>query len=247
MQGWLGSAFAFADAALLFDVVLHVGTLGPVLYIYRSDLRSILRSLAPSDGAAWTPWRAEWWAASDGRQLALWVVIATLPTVVVGLLLKDVLERAFHRPRAVCWALLATAGLLVSTALRRRARPQRALSLGVALLIGVGQALAVTPGISRSGTTIAVALLLGVGRAEAARFSFLLSIPAILGALILSLKGPVQLPEGGAWGLFFGFAAALFVGYGALVLLLRFVRAGRLHVFAYYLVPVAVLGLLSFR
>lgn len=170
----------------------------------------------------------------------LCVVVATLPTAVMGLTLRDTFEGMFHNPRAVALAFLVTAGLLLLT---RIARPHRALSLGIALAIGVAQGCAITPGISRSGATIATGLLLGLGREEAARFSFLLSIPAILGAMVLTAKDGVRISGDHSVALLVGFFVAAGVGYLALALLVRLVRGGRFHWFALYLIPLALFAL----
>jgi undecaprenyl-diphosphatase len=228
LQLWLGDAFAFAAEAVAFDLVLHVATLLPVLWFYRADISRL----------AGAP-------LANARYIGL-IVVATLPTAVIGLLLKDTFETLFHTPRAVAGALLATGLLLSSTRWTDVAsRPRREIGWGMALAIGVAQGLAITPGISRSGSTIATALLLGVDRAEAARFSFLLSIPAITGAAVLVAKDGVSFP-GSLWGpLAIGFFAAAVTGYVALRWLVRLVRGGRLYRFAFYVVPVAVIAWLS--
>lgn len=167
---------------VFFDVILHLGTLGSVLVVYRREVLRLLRLDA------------------DARGYVLSLAVGTLPAVVVGLLAKDLVERVFHEPVFAAWGLLLTAAVLVSTRGRETsaALPEpwqpRTIPLAKALLVGSAQALAILPGVSRSGSTIAACLWLGVARAEAARFSFLLSVPAILGALVL------QLVSGGASG-----------------------------------------------
>ena len=115
--------------------------------------------------------------------------------------------------------------------------------VGTVLIIGTAQGLAITPGISRSGTTIAVALFLGLNRELAARYSFLLSIPAICGAVVLELKDGIDLhADWGAVGV--GFGSAMLVGYAALVMLVALVKRGGLHHFTWYLWPVGIAALL---
>jgi undecaprenyl-diphosphatase len=114
----------------------------------------------------------------------------------------------------------------------------------IALAVGIAQGLAVFPGISRSGATIAVALLLGVGRADAARFAFLLSIPAILGALALEGEALADLGHAGVLPLVVGIAAAVVAGYLSLALLVALVRRGGLHHFTWYVVPLGIAGLI---
>ena len=242
-QALLGEDFEFRHMAVAFDVALHVGTLLPVLYFYRRDLAGIVIGFTEppkvSPRALWA-----WLTQNEGRRLALLVFIGTLPTAVIGILLKDVFEGLFHNPKAVSLALAATGVLLLSTRGRGQdAQPGRErLNVATALAIGLVQGLAITPGVSRSGSTIAVALLLGLSRDQAARFSFLLSIPAILGATLMVAKDGVTIPDGSTGALFVGFLASVTVGYLALVLLVALVRRGGLHNFAIYLFPLAALG-----
>ncbi|MFO7610596.1 MAG: undecaprenyl-diphosphate phosphatase [Candidatus Krumholzibacteriia bacterium] len=164
------------EGDVFFDVVLHLGTLGSVLVVYRREVRRLLRLDRPALG----------YVAS--------LAIGTLPAVAVGLLAKDAVEAVFASPTFAAGGLLLTAAVLVST---RAARPPagtvqpvwepRPVAPWRALVVGCAQALAILPGVSRAGSTIAASLWTGLERAEAARFSFLLSVPAILGALVLHL------------------------------------------------------------
>ena len=164
------------------------------------------------------------------------VVLGTIPAGLVGVLFEEQIEAFFGNALLVGVALLVTGCVLFAT---RWSRPRgdgiESVSAAKALLIGVAQAVAIVPGISRSGTTISTALLGGVDRETAARFSFLLSIPAILGATLLQAR---EIADAGAtvgWlPLAAGFAGSFVVGYAALRLLLAFVRRGRLHWFAWY-------------
>jgi len=164
------------EGDVFFDVVLHLGTLGSVLVVYRREVMRLLRFDRAALGYVGS------------------LALGTLPAVAVGLLAKDAIEGVFHSPLFAAGGLLATAAILLST--RRSRQPQmeipepwepRPVRPFKALLIGCAQAFAILPGISRSGSTIAASLWVGLEKAEAARFSFLLSVPAILGALILQL------------------------------------------------------------
>ncbi len=163
------------EGDVFFDIILHVGTLGSILLVYR---REILR-LFQFDRAA--------------RGYLVSLSVGTLPAVIVGLLFKTRIEELFHNPQFAAGGLVVTAVVLFSTRFSRSSEnlddcwEPRAPDLRRALLIGVAQAFAIMPGISRSGSTIAAALWTGLPRAEAARFSFLLSIPAVGGALVLHL------------------------------------------------------------
>jgi undecaprenyl-diphosphatase len=170
-QSWLGTA----DGDLFVDVLLHVGTLGSILAVYRREIGRLLRF----DRPALTYMGA--------------LVVGTIPAVLVGLLLRDHVEGMFTIPRVAAGGLMFTAFVLFSTRTRllggQRVGPWEpvAPSYTRALLIGIAQAFAILPGISRSGSTIAAGMWAGLPRAEAARFGFLLSIPAVGGALVLQI------------------------------------------------------------
>ncbi len=201
LQHWFGTA----EGDLFLDVMLHIGTLGSVLFVFRREVRRLLAL----DRAA--------------LRYLLALAVGTLPAVAVGLSLRDTVAALFASPAAAAIALLVTAMILFSTRFTRErgeALPDpwqpRAPHLGRALLIGAAQALAITPGISRSGATIAASLWAGLPRAEAARFSFLLSVPAIAGALVLELISG-DLPARGGWaGSLLGAAVAFLVGLAAI-------------------------------
>ncbi len=224
---------------VLFDLVLHVGTLLPAVWFYRADIAGVLRDLRKGEGPV---------LERPGVRLAALVLLATLPTGVLGLAFKDSFEAMFDSPGTVSIALAATAVLLLST--RGRDEGTRDLTttpLWFGLLLGLAQGLAITPGISRSGSTIALALLLGVHRTLAVKLSFLMSVPAIVGAVLLKSRD-ADLASMHADELTLGFLAAMISGYGALVLLVRLVKAGRFSSFAPYLFAVSALaGWLALR
>ena len=220
-----------AEPGLAFSAILHWGTVFAVLVFFREDLMRIL-------AAGWKSLGTRSLEDADAR-LGWWIVIGTIPAVVLGLLFKDVFEQLFGRPRTVALFLIATAGLLfVSERISEKLRSTADLNWRDAILIGLAQALAITPGISRSGATIAAGLVLGLRREDATRYSFLLGIPAILGAGLLSL---LDLFSAGMlsqqWpGMLGGFLAAAFTGYMAIRWLLSYVRNHSLNIFAFYCV-----------
>ena len=226
---------------LLFDVLLHLATLAATVVVFRTRLRNLLRAavdlLRP-------PQRRR--HGTTDRGLLLLLVLCTAVTSIIGLAFGSLgLPRA---PRFVSLMLLVTAALLLAARLARGTAPPRA-GWGArwpwALLVGAVQGLAVIPGISRSGATIAAGMLAGADRETAADFSFLASVPAILGALVVSLPelaaldAAVDVPAMAA-----GMAVSFAAGWLALTVLLRIVRRGRLHLFAVYLIPVGLLGLI---
>ncbi|HVS62906.1 MAG TPA: undecaprenyl-diphosphate phosphatase [Thermoanaerobaculia bacterium] len=240
-SGHLALAHHFFGAAdpgseqVAFDVVLHVATLLAVLLVYRHSLVALARAgfdAARSSGSYRRP-RATI-QSSDELRLVLALALGSLPTAVIGLLFQDRLESLFDRPAVVASMLLVTGALLsLPRLLGARAHEENVVRPWQAVLIGIVQGLAITPGISRSGSTISVALLLGIAPALAARFSFLLSIPAILGALLLKL-GDLDFATTSGLELTLGFAAAFLVGWASLAVLLAMLRRGRFSLFAIY-------------
>jgi len=243
-QELLGSNFFAAGEEELFAVVLHLGTLLPILWFYRRDIGQSIAALRPDESLRELG-AARWLQADSDRWLSVLVVVGTVPTGIMGGTLHDRFTELFASPSKVLIALLVTGALLLATRFVPAERGGTAsLALWSALLIGVVQGCAITPGISRSGSTIAVALFIGIARADAARFSFLLSVPAILGAMVLQTKDGLPL-DSIAWvPLTVGFVAAVIVGYFSLVLLVTIVNKGRLHLFTWYLWPAAIGGLM---
>lgn len=200
----LQRALGAHEGDIFFAVVLHVGTLGSVLVVYRAEVRRLLRL----DAAA--------------RRYVLALAVGTVPAVVVVLLAEDAVDAVFGQPVFAAGGLLLTAVVLFSTraAYRPAGAPDgpwepRAPRAWRALVVGSAQALAILPGVSRSGSTIAACLWLGVERTEAARFSFLLAVPAIGGALVHQLaKGALDggLAVGHAGALVLAAATAFAVG-----------------------------------
>ncbi len=212
------------EPELLFDVAVHVGTLFAVLTVFRLDIISMFRGLWADDSYA-----------RQGRRLLLLVAAGSVPTALIGLVFKDTFEALFSSVAAVGLALIFTGLLLMATHYAPRAvRNLEQTGWGRAVLIGLAQGLAITPGISRSGATIAAGLLLGLERELAARFSFVLSIPAILGAMALQIKDLDAVATAPAAPLIIGAIVAALTGYVALKLLIRLVKGGRLHWFAFY-------------
>jgi undecaprenyl-diphosphatase len=238
-----------AAPTVAFDVSLHAGTLVAVVVFYRRDLWVMLRDLWRSAGALAqrTPAR-EIWARHPGTRLTLLVGLATLPTAIIALAVKPQVERAFASGAFTAAAMVVTGLALLATRLARPALAPpaaegpgapTAVTAQAALLIGIAQGIAVFPGISRSGATLVAATFLCLPRSDAARFCFLLSIPAILGAVVLEGRHAV-LSGIGLPSLVSGVLAAMGVGYLSLVALGYVIRGGRLDRFGWYLIPVGL-------
>jgi undecaprenyl-diphosphatase len=234
------------EPALLLDTTLHLGTLLAICIFLRSDLQKMV-----TEGSCFTRdlfrGKAAW---RDFRQhphvaLMLWTIVGTIPTGLIGVLFKDELEGLFASVAVVSAMLLVTGSFLFMTRWIPESYTKRTdIGLLRALSTGIAQGLAIIPGISRSGSTIVSGLSFGLAREQAARFSFLLSIPAVTGAVVLQLNeegsGMVALPA-----LLSGFVASAIVGLIALRLLLGLVRLGRLSYFAPYCWVVGLIGLLT--
>ncbi len=214
---------------LFFGVAVHVGTLLAVLYYFRDDVLSMLSA---------------WWGTirrrriDDGPGRLAWlVIVGTIPAGIAGVLLEDWFEAMFSTPRLVSILLLVT-GLILTLAealARRAARISEVHSVADALIIGLAQAVAIAPGISRSGATISAGLARGLPRPEAARFSFLLAIPVIAAGGLLEVAKVVLDGDSGSLALgAIGALVAAVVGYAAIGGLMRYLRRQSLMHFAYY-------------
>ncbi len=242
-QAFLG----LSEPLVFFDVMLHVGTLAAVLVVYRSAIGTLI-----SGGVAAV-------ARRDLQQPELkfigLILLGSVPTGLIAVLFKDTLESAFEKVWLVSVMLIVTGGVLQLPRLRREgALPTRvcgkngsgrpgaadtSLRWWHAPLIGIAQGCAITPGISRSGATISVALLCGISAKTAAEYSFLLSIPAILGAVVLKMRDVVDtaIPLHIIGG---GMLASFVVGYLALRFLLIMLNRGKFSVFSYYCVALGL-------
>ncbi|MEM2102391.1 MAG: undecaprenyl-diphosphate phosphatase [Candidatus Bathyarchaeia archaeon] len=203
---------------LVFDVMLHFGTLIVILVVFRKDVKRILMALIRRD-----------FASEDGK-LAGYIIIGTIPAAIIGYLFHDFFQSLFQNALAVSVALLFTGCLLFISERRQDNRP---LGFIDSLLIGVAQAISIIPGVSRSGTTISAGLLRGVEKEKAFSFSFLLSVPIILGATAFEAKD-VAVQEADFAAMLLGMVVSMAVGYFALRALQKIVLRRRFHYFAYY-------------
>jgi undecaprenyl-diphosphatase len=220
--GWDPGRFGLA-----FDVACHVGTMLAVIAFFRAD---VARLIVAAPGAL-TGRDGEW------ERLGRMIIAGTIPIVIVGGLFADVIETRLRSPLVVAITLtIGAIGLLLAERLGRKTREARALGYGEAFLIGVAQAAALAPGISRSGATITMAMLLDVERASAARFVFLMSLPAIVAA---AAKEALDVAEIGMAGLpvtllAVGLVTSAIVGYLTVKFFVRYLANHSLSVFAYY-------------
>jgi undecaprenyl-diphosphatase len=223
----------FEGPNLAFDIVLHLGTLLAVVVYFWRDIRKILASFMGKGNGPW-------------RRVGLLVLAGTVPTGLIGVLFKDPLTNMFGSVRIVAMMLTVTGILLfMADRVTRTNRSLADIRAWDALVIGVVQGLAIIPGISRSGSTIATGLFLKIEPDAAARFSFLLSIPAILGAVALEGKDIFgQAVDGSATAFAAGFVTAAVSGWLAIIILLRMLKWKRLTIFSVYCWSIAAATLL---
>ncbi len=222
-----------------FDVLVQLGTLLAVIVYFRRDLWEIIRAviIGIKDRRPF---------ADPQARLGWYILLATVPAGIFGLLVKNLVEQAFNSPRATAFFLFGTALILILAELfGRRTRGLDSLTWKDALWIGLAQAVSVYPGISRSGSTIAGGMLRKLERPSAARLSFLMMIPVMLAAGFLSLLDLHKVPNFSSFlpSIVTGFITAAVVGYLAIRWLLRFLGKRPLYIFAIYCAIVAVLTL----
>ena len=220
---------------MFFTVLLHFGTLISVCVVYWRDIVDMIRefflgiaALCGKKDTGVTP--------PPARRLVMLIIVATLPLFVM-VLVKDAIETLFANPILVSCALIATGFVLFfSDRMARGRKTARNATLADALIVGCGQALAVIPGLSRSGTTISVGMMRGFDRSFAVRFSFLMSLPAVLGANILEIKDAVStgFPVEELPVYLVGVAVSAVVGYFAIRLVKTLSDKGKFGSFAYY-------------
>ena len=236
------------EAELFFDVCVHLGTLAAVIAVFHREIKNMTLALLRLSAAAGKKDRALSTIESDPElKMALLIVIGSIPTAFLGLAFREIADRLFSSVLIVGLMLVLT-GLLLwltrwTTNNARQPGTDR-LNLKNAFLIGTVQGLAIIPGISRSGSTISIGLLLGIERETAARYSFLLSIPAVAGAGLLGLHDGLYQTDVSIKIPLVGAVTAALVGYAALKALLQVVKKGGLHMFAPYCWLVGLLALI---
>ena len=213
---------------VLLEAMLHWGTLAAILIVFRKDIVSLLHALRGK-------------GSIEQRKEVGFLIIGTVPVIAVGLLLRETIQSAFSSLMGVGIGLLVTAAVLAIGHLARRRARRPSIQLPDALVVGLAQAAAVFPGISRSGATISVGTMMGMTPAQAARFSFLLAIPALFGAGLLHLLEALNTPGSHNWmGIVLGSLCAFASGWLALRAALALVTRGRFWMFAVYCAIVGI-------
>lgn len=221
---------------LLFSIVVHGATALSTIVIFRKDIAGIFADLL----------KFQW---NEGTRFASMIVLSMIPVGIVGVLFEDQIEAFFDGQILLVGCTLLLTGILLYLT-TKAAEQQKKVTHKSALIIGLSQAIAILPGISRSGSTIATALLLGINKEKAARFSFLMVLPPIMGALLIKLKKYVGGDPADVVGsdlstmvLAVGFLAAFLSGLAACKWMIKIVKQSKLQYFAYYCFVVGTIAI----
>ena len=213
----LSSILGVETDGLTFEVLVHFGTLMAILVVFKDDIISLIRN--------------------PFQKLSLLIIVGAIPTAIIGFTLEDTFEKMFNSLLVVGFTLLITGILLwIAESFKDNYKGLAHMKYKDAFIIGLAQGVAITPGISRSGTTIAISLILGLDKKTAARYSFLLAVPVILGATILKTKDLLSEPMTATlYGPYLvGTISAACAGYFAIKILLKFLQEGKLRYFSIY-------------
>ena len=224
------------ESSIAFDVFLHLGTLIAVLWFFRTDVYKMLRAWWLSIGDLLQGRFRQGFADDPYKRLAWYVVLATVPVGIVGVLFEDAVDSMFAGALYVPAFFLFVTGTILYLSQRMASGNINFenISKKEALWMGLGQACAILPGLSRSGTTIAAGLTIGLDKEFAAKFSFILSIPAILGAFVVQLKDIGSALNVNFLPVFLGFIVSIIAGYFAIKWMLDLIQNRSLDVFSYY-------------
>ena len=231
------------ESSLAFDTFLHLGTLIAVLWFFRYDIYKMLKSWWLSIGDILQRRFKEGFREDPYKRLAWYVILATIPVGIVGVLFEDSIDALFAGALYVPAFFLFVTGTILYLSQRMTSGEINydTITKKEALFMGLGQACAILPGLSRSGTTIAAGLTIGLDKEFAAKFSFILSIPAIMGAFVLQLKDIGTAMDANFLPVFLGFVASIVAGYLAIKWMLDLIQNKSLVIFSYYCWAVAII------
>ncbi|HLC88848.1 MAG TPA: undecaprenyl-diphosphate phosphatase [Candidatus Nanoarchaeia archaeon] len=204
------------EQPVIFDLILHIGSLIVVLIVFRKSITELIRGILKGEKAH--------------LRFLFQLILASIPIALVGILLNDFIKSIFNDTKTVGFSLLFTAMVLFLSKYPKI--KDKALTYKNTFIIGIFQAIAILPGVSRSGSTLSAGLMQGVNKKDTARFSFLMFIPAILGATLFELKNVSQVTD--MLALTIGTIAAIITGIASLKLLLYIINKGKLSYFGWY-------------
>ncbi len=219
------------EQSLFFTIMLHVATALSTIYVFRKDIGEILKGLFAK------PW-------NESKDFTINVIVSMVPAALLGFFAEPLIETLFNQKIALVGAMLLVTALLLFLADRSKVSAKRVTRLD-ALIIGIAQAVAILPGISRSGATIATSVMLGIDRYSAARFSFLMVVPLILGKICYDvISGGLFVLPGDMANVFVGFIAAFITGTFACKLMIAIVQKSQLKYFAIYCAVVGIFAII---
>ena len=231
------------QSSLAFDTFLHLGTLIAVMWFFRYDIYKMILSWLSSIRDILSGRFREGFYSDPYKRLAWYVILATIPVGIVGVLFEDSVDSLFAGALYVPAFFLFVTGTILYLSQRMTSGEinYNTITKKEALFMGLGQACAILPGLSRSGTTIAAGLTIGLNKEFAAKFSFILSIPAILGAFLLQAKDIGSAMDANFLPVFLGFIASIIAGYMAIKWMLDLIQNKSLDIFAYYCLVIGIL------
>lgn len=231
----LGTDIGNKEENLLFTVIVHFATALSTIIVFRKDVMELIKGL----------FSFKW---NEETQFLSKIVLSMIPAVIIGLLFEEELEKLFEGQIILVGFMLIITGLLLFLAGRAK-KTEKDVTWKDAIIIGLSQAIAMLPGVSRSGATISTSVLLGNDRAKAARFSFLMVVPLIFGKIAKDsldvIKGDVIIDTVSTTPLIVGFLAAFIVGLLACTWMISLVRKAKLHYFSYYCFAVGIIAIVA--
>ena len=220
------------EERMLFTVVLHAATALSTIVIFRKEIGEIIKGL----------FQFKW---NEESQFSMKIIISMMPAAIIGILFNDEIEALFAKQVLLVGAMLLITGLLLFLADKAK-NTEKSVSFSNSLIIGISQAIAILPGISRSGATIGTSVLLGVDRSKAARFSFLMVVPLILGKMVKDLMdGKIDIQNDINTSLIVGFVAAFIAGLFACKWMVALVKKSQLRYFSYYCFVVGTIAIFT--
>ena len=225
------------EVPVFYDAILHVGTLTGVFAIYQKDIIGIIKSV-------FAPGKRIEGKYPQGRTMLWFIILGTVPTGIIGITFRSFFEYSFYDPLSIAIGFIVTGGFILITAFLKAGHKK--LRPVDAVLIGVGQGISIFSSISRSGATIATGMFTGIDREQLVRYSFLLSIPAILGAATIDALSAQDLRRAedihfiGIESYVIGAAISAIVGYTSIRILVRLVFRGKFYIFAFYCFAIGI-------
>ena len=222
---------SMGEESLLMTVVLHFATALSTLFVFRKEVSTIIKGLFQPH-------------YNEDRKFATHILISMIPAVIIGLAFEEQIESLFSQKIGMVGMFLIFTGFILFLADKAKSTIKN-VGIKEALLIGIAQAVAILPGISRSGVTISTSVLLKIDREEAAKFSFLMVVPLILGKVAKDIgSGDLSFDNVKLLPMFFGFTASFLTGILACRLMIRLVQKSKLKYFSYYCVAIGLMAIL---